>query len=68
MPNMYKLRGTIIGKGYSTEEVAAKIGISRSSLYRKIADDGRSFSIKEADAIRKLLGLSWQDTFAIFFD
>lgn len=40
MPNMYKLRGAIIGKGYSAEEIAAKIGISRSSLYRKIADEG----------------------------
>lgn len=67
MPNMYKLRGAIIGKGYSAEDVAAKIGISRSSIYRKIAEDGRSFSVEEANAIRKLLSLSWNDTFDIFF-
>lgn len=68
MPNMHALRGTIIARGHSIEDVAENTGISRSTMYRKIADGGDSFSVKEIVAIKKYLNLNSQEFFAIFVD
>lgn len=68
MPNMHALRGTIIAKGRSVEDVAENTGISRSTMYRKIADGGYSFNVKEIVAIKNYLNLNSQEFFAIFVD
>lgn len=68
MANMNKLRGKVIENGMSIEQLAEQIGIDRATLYRKIASDGRTFTVKEADDIKRVLNLSVEDAFAIFFN
>lgn len=68
MANMNKLRGKVIENGMSIEQLAEQIGIDRATLYRKIAADGRTFTVKEADDIKRVLNLSVEDAFAIFFN
>lgn len=68
MASMNKLRGKIIENGMTVEQLAEQIGIDRATLYRKIAADGRTFTVKEADAIKRALNLSVEEAFAIFFN
>lgn len=68
MVNVNKLKGKIVECGTNIEELAAKIGMDRSTMYRKINSNGENFSIKEADLIVKSLGLSKDDAVAIFFN
>lgn len=67
MVNVNKLRGKIVENGLSVEEVADKIGIDRSTLYRRLNSGGEGFLIKEADAIVKILHLTSNEATAIFF-
>ena len=53
MVNVNKLKGKIVECGTNIEELAAKIGMDRSTMYRKINSNGENFSIKEADLIVK---------------
>ena len=66
--NTAKLKGRMKENGITQEVLAAMIGISLSTLNRKITnEDGDSFTIKEANAIFKALNLSPDDAVAIFF-
>jgi len=47
-------------------EVAAKMGIDKATLYRRIVD-GQTFTIGEADKITEILGLSPAESISIFF-
>ena len=67
MVNINKLKGKIVESGLSMEILAKKIGINKSTLYRKINGKGNSFSIKEADLIVETLALSQAEAIAIFF-
>lgn len=67
MVNLNKLKGKIVENGYSIETVAKKIGINKSTFYRKMNKNGDNFSIKEANAIVELLKLSNSEAVAIFF-
>ena len=64
--NANKLRGKVVESGLSMGELAAKIGIDRSSLYRKIKE--RSFTVREASLISKELKLTKDDVMSIFFN
>ena len=64
---MNKLRGKIVESGKSLEDLAASLGINRSTLYRKLAEDGMTFTVREANAIIKELQLTHQEAVAIFF-
>lgn len=68
MVNINKLKGKIIENGLTVETLADKIGIDRSTLYRRISSEGGDFSIKEADKIVSILGLTCEDANAIFFN
>lgn len=68
MANMNKLRGKIVENGLSVEQLSEKIGIDRATLYRKIAQGGTNFTIKEAICIAKELNLTIEDIDAIFFN
>lgn len=63
--NASMLRGKIIERGLNVESVAEKIGIDRSSLYRKL-NDGEKMTLKEAVRIRNLLDLSDEEATLIF--
>lgn len=65
--NVNKLKGKIVEKGLSVTEVAMKIGIDRSSLYRKLNNEGETLTIKEANLIVKVLEIPPDEAIEIFF-
>lgn len=67
MVNINKLRGKIVEKGMSVEELAKRINMDKSTLYRKLGKSGDSFLIKEADKIVEALELDREEAINIFF-
>lgn len=67
MVNINKLKGKIVENGLTVEDLADKIGLNKSTLYRKINNDGETFSIREANLICSVLGLTGQEATEIFF-
>lgn len=67
MVNVNKLKGKIVENELTVEEVADKLGINRSTFYRKLNNSGETFLIKEADKLVNLLHLSASEATAIFF-
>lgn len=65
--NINKLKGKIVENGLNIEQLAEKIGIDKSTLYRKLNKNGENLSIKEANLIVKTLGLSVGEATEIFF-
>lgn len=66
MVNTNKLKGIIVEKGLTIEKVAEQIGLDRSTLYRKINEPDK-FTIKDANNLRQVLGMSAQEATAVFF-
>lgn len=64
--NVNKLKGKIVEKEMSITQLAKEIGIDRSSLYRKLNNEGDTLSIKEANRIVEILGLTREESIAIF--
>lgn len=67
MVNINKLRGKIVECGMNVEGLAEKIGMNRSTLYRKLNSTEDVFTIREADLIAKELKLTYSEINAIFF-
>ena len=67
LTNVDKLKGAIKEKRLSPEKVADLIGIDKSTMYRKLNNGGDEFTIKQADSISQVLGLSADEAQAIFF-
>jgi transcriptional regulator with XRE-family HTH domain len=67
MLNINKLKGKIVEQGMSVADVAEKIGMDRSSLYRKLNSHDSSLLVKEANAIVSVLSISPEEATAIFF-
>ena len=67
MVNVRKLKGKIVENDMTIDLLAEKIGINRSTFYRKLAENGERFSIKEADAMVTALNLTSKEATAIFF-
>ena len=65
--NVQKLKGRMVEKGMNVKTLAEKIGVDRSSLYRKLGN-GEKISIGEAQKIKEVLELSREDASAIFFE
>ena len=63
--NINKLKGKIVEKEMNVETLAAKIGLDRSSLYRKL-NNGEKITIGEANKIKTALDLSNEDACEIF--
>lgn len=66
--NVSKLKGKIVEKEMSITQLAKEIGIDRSSLYRKLNNEGDTLSIKEANRIVEILELTREESMAIFFN
>ena len=64
--NILKLKGRMVENGFNVETLAEKIGIDRSSLYRKL-NTSEKITIGEAKRIKDALDLSEDDATAIFF-
>jgi predicted transcriptional regulator len=60
------LKGKIVEKGMNVESLAEKIGIDRSSMYRKL-NNFEKITIGEAQKIKVVLNLSDEDAKTIFF-
>ncbi|OZV12278.1 phage repressor protein [Tissierella sp. P1] len=68
MVNVNKLKGKIVENGLNISELAKKIGLDRSTLYRKLNSDGETFTIKEANLIFRELKLTKVEAMEIFFN
>ena len=49
------------------ESLANSIGMDRATLYRKIVNNGETFTLKEVDGIVKALSLTPDEGMRIFF-
>lgn len=67
MTNVDKLKGVIKEKRLTPEKVAEKIGIDKSTMYRKLSNGGEDFTIKQADLISQILNLNATEAQSIFF-
>lgn len=66
MANTQLLRGKIEERGTNVSEIAAKMGVDKATLYRRIANS-ESFTIGEVKKITEILNLSRDDAVSIFF-
>lgn len=66
MVNTELLRKKIEEAGTSVSGVAAKMGIDRATLYRRISD-AQAFTIGEAIRIANILNLTHDEATLIFF-
>ena len=65
--NVNRLKGRIVEKGLNISVVAEKMGIDRSSLYRKLNNKGETLTIREAQNLVNILQLPPKDATEIFF-
>lgn len=68
MANIYLLKEKIKSADIEVDDLAQKIGIDRSTFYRKLAKEGSTFSLAEADKMKSILNLNREDAMLIFFD
>lgn len=66
MVNVSKLKGKIVECDITQEELAKNIGITKSTFYRKMKQNG-NFSIKEVNLIVSSLNLTKDEAINIFF-
>ena len=66
--NIRKLKAAMVERGINTAQLADRIGVNRSTLYRRIATQGRGFTIGEAESIAAVLNLSPAESTAIFLE
>lgn len=64
--NILKLKGKMVEKGVSAENLATEIDVDRSTLYRKLKS-GESFTVGEVQKIITALDLTRDETHDIFF-
>jgi DNA-binding XRE family transcriptional regulator len=62
-----KLKGKIVEQELTIEKLADRMGINRSTLYRKLSKGGVDITINEAKTISRVLGLNSQEATEIFF-
>lgn len=67
MVNMNRLKGKMVEKEVTIELLAERLGISRSTLYRKLSNNGDTLFVKEANEIVDTLGLTSDEAMSIFF-
>ena len=67
MTNELELKAECVKKGMTLAELANKIGVDASTLYRKFKG-GSEFSRNEMQIIRSVLELSDERFLEIFFD
>ena len=66
--NADKFKGKVVEKGMSIESLAEMMNLDRSTIYRKINNNGDSFTVKELRKIVSILNLSMDDVRSIFFE
>lgn len=64
---MKKLKGKLIEKGYTYENIASELGISKTTFAYKINGKG-CFLITEASKLKELLNLTERESIEIFLE
>ena len=67
MLKINKLKGKIVENGKTISDVAEAVGIDRATMYRRLAENGETFTVREVSAIAKCLHLTVDDVNDIFF-
>lgn len=67
MVDVNKLRDAIKTSGHSISSLAGEIGIDESTFYRKLNREGSTFTLAQADSIKRVLGISAAAAQEIFF-
>jgi predicted transcriptional regulator len=65
--NVNKLHGKIKELGLSVGDVAERMEIDRSTLYRKLGNNGAGLTVKDAQMLVEILSLAEQEALDIFF-
>ena len=65
--NVDKLHGKFREMKMSVEDVAEKMGIDKSTLYRKLSNNGAGLKEKDAQMLVEILQLTQQEAMDIFF-
>lgn len=67
MVDTNKLKGAIVANGKDQKQIANKLGIDKSTFYRKMKEGG-SFSVGEAAKMAEIIPLSDAEAISIFFN
>lgn len=67
MVNVNKRAALLSSTGLRWRALANSIGMDRATLYRKIVNNGETFTLKEVDGIVKALSLTPDEGMRIFF-
>lgn len=68
MVQVNKLRAKLVERGLTVEEVAGRMGVHRTTLYRKMQDrSGKSFTVREVQELSSILELTASEIDDIFF-
>ena len=65
MINVDKLRGKMVEKRYSVDQMASDLKITKSTVYRKLKSG--DFTIREATIITGVMSMSADEAMSIFF-
>jgi transposase-like protein len=65
--NVDKLHGKIKEMRTNVVEIAAKMGIDKSTLYRKLNNNGAGLTVKDAQQLVEILQLTDEEALLIFF-
>ena len=65
--NVDKIHGRIRELKTNVVEVAGKMGIDKSTLYRKLANNGAGLTVKDAQQLVYILQLTDEEALLIFF-
>lgn len=68
MINVNKLKGKMIENELTIPQLAQILQINKSTLYRKLKNNGDNITIKEANLIVRTLNLTSSEATAIFFN
>ena len=67
MVNVLKLKEKLVEKGRNIDSLAESLGVDRSTLYRRLSENGQTFTVGEADKICQILNLTASEANGIFF-
>lgn len=65
--NVDKIHGKIKELRTNVVEVAARMGIDQSTLYRKLRKNGAGLTVKDAQQLVEILQLTDEEALLIFF-
>jgi len=66
--NINKLKGKIAENGYTMKSLSKEIGMSETTLRRKINFENQDFTIGESQKVREKLNLNVEEYLYIFFN